>query len=99
MQLVQESDSSENDDTTATYTNTILDRFMTMSPVALSDTNEERRSLYQPRGLRVDAPVQAPVRGLVYVDQPEVDPDGEYILDDVPSSPDKANEAMLFPER
>jgi len=95
-QLDQEPDSSENDDTTATYTNTMFDRFMTASPVPLSEPGEEeRRSLYPGRSA---APLQTPTRGVVYASQPEFDPDGEYILDQEAGSP-KTNEAVLFPER
>lgn len=99
-QLDQETDSSENDDNTATYTNTMFDRFMTASPVPLSETNAEgRRSLSAGRGLRANAPLQALVPGMVSTDRQEFDPDGEYILDNEPGSPDKTNEAMLLPER
>jgi hypothetical protein len=75
----------------------MFDRFMTASPVPLEvASEEERRSSYLGPG---DAPLPAPIRGVVYASQPEFDPDGEYILDHEPGSPDKTNEAMLFPER
>jgi hypothetical protein len=77
-----------------------FDRFMTASPAPLPEGNEEeRRPSYAVRALRVDPPLQAPIRGVIYRDQPGFDPDGEYILDHEPGSPDKANEATLFPER
>jgi hypothetical protein len=94
-QLDQETDSSENDDT-ATYTNIMFDRLVTASPVPLSEVNvEEQRS--SARGLRTN--VQTLVPGVASADQQEFDPDGEYILGNEPGSPDKMNEAMLFPER
>lgn len=93
-QLDQEPNSSENDDTTATYTNTMFDRFMMASPVPLGEASEEeRRSSYLGPG---DAPLPAPIRGVVYACQPEFDPDGGYILEHELGSPDKTNEAMLF---
>jgi hypothetical protein len=77
----------------------MFDRFMTASPVPLDEASEEEpRSSYTGRGIR-ELPMQAPIRGMIYADQRGFDPDGEYILDHEPGSPDKTNEAMLFPER
>ena len=67
---------------------------MTVFPVPLREASEEeRQSLYLGPG---DAPLPAPIWGVVYACQPEFDPDGEYIPEDEPGSLDKTNEAMLF---
>ena len=87
-------DDSLNDDTTATYTNTMFDCFMMASPVPLGEASEEEQwLLYLGPG---NAPLPAPIWGVVYAHQPKFNPDGEYILEHKPGSLDKTNEAMLF---
>jgi len=88
------------------------DRVMTASPIPFSDLGEEDEravegvimsSSYQ------DVPDMAPPSGSPPTLPPlalpvfryggEYDPDGEYVLEVEPSSPDKMEGVMLFPER
>lgn len=92
-------DNYESEDTQPTYTNSMFDRVVTASPTPLSDLGDDDRNPYQD-GFTAGAVIPyepAYGQGLRYGDIASYDPDGEFILE--PSSPDKTNDLMLFPER
>lgn len=96
----REQDSYSSDGIQPTYNNTMFDRVITASPNPLSDLGQgEGDGPY-----RVDAtPRNLPfisTQGLRSEWSSVYDPDGEFLMDAEPNSPDKTNDPnFLFPER
>ena len=92
----REQNSYNSDGIQPTYNNTMFDRIITASPSPLSDLGEgEGDGSYR---------VDATPRNLPFISTqgfPSVyDPDGEFLMDAEPNSPDKTNDPiLLFPER
>jgi len=95
----------ETNGNTPTTSNLMFDRVLTSSPANLEEIVEEDQESYRGGYLAGNTPgyLQVPFRGPnTDAMQVEFDPDGEFIAADSetePSSPDKTNDLMLFPER